>query len=166
MDQQKDKKRRFQIVTKAALRRLLILFLVLAVLGFWASGCMMKMPGKSYQGEFKPLSDREAELQISLRRDVEKLANEIGERHVYLYDRLKEAADFIVMEFEKAGYTVDRQGYTVDGRLCENLIVEITGSQYPDEILVVGAHYDSVPECPAANDNGTGIPEEMKSQIF
>ena len=25
------------------------------------------------------------------------------------------------------------------------------------EIIIVGAHYDSVPDCPAANDNGTGV---------
>ena len=26
-----------------------------------------------------------------------------------------------------------------------------------DEILVVGGHYDTVPGCPGANDNGTGV---------
>jgi hypothetical protein len=38
-----------------------------------------------------------------------------------------------------------------------NLEVEQRGHSRPDEILVVGAHYDSVLGCPGANDNGTGV---------
>jgi Zn-dependent M28 family amino/carboxypeptidase len=37
------------------------------------------------------------------------------------------------------------------------LEVELIGDSLPREIVVVGAHYDSVLDCPAANDNGTGV---------
>ena len=50
-----------------------------------------------------------------------------------------------------------RLGYEVRGKTCHNLEVEIPGRQRPEEIVVVGAHYDSVPGCPAANDNGSGV---------
>jgi hypothetical protein len=39
-----------------------------------------------------------------------------------------------------------------------NLVFEITGSQNPDEIVTIGAHYDSAYQfVPGANDNGTGV---------
>lgn len=38
----------------------------------------------------------------------------------------------------------------------ENLIVERRGATVPEEIVVIGAHYDSVAGSPGANDNATG----------
>lgn len=38
-----------------------------------------------------------------------------------------------------------------------NIEVEIKGTKTPEEIIIVGAHYDSVIDCPAANDNGSGV---------
>jgi len=42
-----------------------------------------------------------------------------------------------------------------------NLHAEIPGTTKPDEVLIFGAHYDSVElvngPCPAANDNGSGV---------
>jgi Zn-dependent M28 family amino/carboxypeptidase len=49
------------------------------------------------------------------------------------------------------------QEYTVDGTVCANLEVELPGTTRGDEIVILGAHYDSVPDCPAANDNGSGV---------
>ena len=70
---------------------------------------------------------------------------------------LAQAADYIEAEFAGAGYEVKRQEYQVSGTTCSNLEVEISGTTRPDEIVVVGAHYDSVPGSPAANDNGSGV---------
>lgn len=114
----------------------------------------MKMPGKSYRGDFK---GEEVPLAQVLEAHVARLATDIGPRHVYLYEDLQAAADYIEAELQFAGYKVTRQGFQVEGRLCDNLIVEIKGVQDEGDIIVVGAHYDSVPECPAANDNGTGV---------
>ncbi|MFO8059669.1 MAG: M28 family metallopeptidase [Bacillota bacterium] len=38
----------------------------------------------------------------------------------------------------------------------QNVICEITGSENPDEVVVITAHYDSVPYSSGANDNGAG----------
>ena len=39
-----------------------------------------------------------------------------------------------------------------------NIWVEIKGSRYPNQFIVVGAHYDTiVPDCPGADDNSTGV---------
>jgi hypothetical protein len=115
------------------------------------------MPRKSYRGPLPALTDAEATLRDELKGDVYKLAGEIGERNVYEPEKLAEAADWIEAEFQAAGYSVERYTYELLRVPCHNLIVEIRGSDRPDEILVVGAHYDSVPGCPAANDNGSAV---------
>jgi Zn-dependent M28 family amino/carboxypeptidase len=38
-----------------------------------------------------------------------------------------------------------------------NIEATLHGTSRPDEFVVLGAHYDSVPQCPGANDNGTGV---------
>lgn len=38
-----------------------------------------------------------------------------------------------------------------------NLFAELRGTEEPDRVLDLGAHYDSVPGSPGADDNGTGV---------
>ncbi|MBL7041576.1 MAG: M28 family peptidase [Pirellulaceae bacterium] len=116
------------------------------------------MPGDSYRGELPPADDALESLAVELRRDVAHLAEEIGERN--LRNRPHEllaAADHIEAEFTAAGHAVTPQEYQVDDCKCRNLEVEIRGSAQPDEIVVVGAHYDTVIGTPGANDNTSGI---------
>lgn len=119
---------------------------------------MIRMPGRSHRGPLPRVEDRLAELSSELRHHVTYLADEIGERNVrYRPDELAQTAKFIADELADAGYTVQRQDYEVDGTTCVNLEVEIQGTTKSDEIVIVGAHYDSVADCPAANDNGSGV---------
>jgi Zn-dependent M28 family amino/carboxypeptidase len=97
------------------------------------------------------------ELRDSLRGDVEKLGGEIGERNVFLHDKLTEAADFLESSLSAAGYPVRKQQYDVSGKTCSNIEVELTGTDKPEEIVIIGAHYDSVSGSPGANDNATGV---------
>ena len=55
------------------------------------------------------------------------------------------------------GYTVQQQEFRSYEVTSVNLEVEIPGHLYPEEIVVVGAHYDTVSDCPGANDNGSGV---------
>jgi len=49
------------------------------------------------------------------------------------------------------------QSYELDGVPSKNLWVQINGTKQPDEIVLLGAHYDSVMGSPGANDNGSGV---------
>jgi hypothetical protein len=118
---------------------------------------MVKMPGKSYTGPLPALISDEMLLRDELMRDVEKLAVGIGERNIWHYSNLTAGADFIEASLSEAGYTVRRQSYEAQGKRCFNLEVEIKGSTLPDEIVIIGAHYDSVPGCPGANDNASAV---------
>jgi hypothetical protein len=132
-----------------------VLVIVLICFAGWRS--MIWMPLKSYTGPWVPLSVEETALRDALERDVRVLAEEIGDRNVFAYSGLVRAAAWIESSLVQTGYQVRRLSYEVRGRVCENLEVEIPGRTRPEEIVVVGAHYDSVPGCPAANDNGSGV---------
>jgi Zn-dependent M28 family amino/carboxypeptidase len=116
------------------------------------------MPGKSHRGPLPAADEQLLSLADELRHDVSHLAVEIGQRNVLRCpEELKQAAEWIEGELAKSGYQVGRQEYEVSGVTCRNLEAEIVGSTRPDEIIVIGAHYDSVPGSPAANDNGSGV---------
>lgn len=129
--------------------------LILGVMGWWT---MLRMPGSSYRGRLPAADDELIALADELRRDVTRLAVQIGERNLLNRPQaLAQAADYIEAQFAAAGYEVKRQVYQVSGESCCNLEVEIPGTTHPEEIVIVGAHYDSVSGTPGANDNGSGV---------
>lgn len=99
----------------------------------------------------------EIELRDRLRRHVEFLASDIGERHVRRPDALEAAAKYIESQLISFGLPFSTQEYPAHGVPVRNIEVEIRGSDRANEIVILGAHYDSVPNCPAANDNASGI---------
>ena len=115
------------------------------------------MPGKSYSGLFLPLSEKEKIISSNLYNHVYKLAGEIGERNIWLPSKLNTAASYIENTWRGQEYTVQRQEYNARGVKSANLEIEIPGTSQTDEIILVGAHYDSVLGCPGANDNGSGV---------
>lgn len=123
-------------------------------------------------------------LADDLRHSVTVLATDIGERNCYHPEKLAKAADWIEAQFKAMGYAVERQPVKVpDGQPFEcgkrtvwNLVAEKKGAQAGgplEEILVIGAHYDSKvampdwhghdhpmpcePGTPGADDNASGI---------
>jgi hypothetical protein len=97
------------------------------------------------------------EVERRLRESIRKLSQEIGERNLGRYEKLNQTADWIEKCWTAQGYNVSRQTFQVRGLDCHNLIVEIVGNRQPDEIVIVGAHYDTAVGTPGANDNGTGV---------
>jgi len=75
------------------------------------------------------------------------------------------ARDYIADRFAAAGYDVvlqDFQNFVAGSQITStNVIAVKTGTVAPEEILVVGAHYDAIAEtnsapAPGAEDNGSG----------
>lgn len=95
-------------------------------------------------------------LAYRLRAHVLRLAGDIGERNVWRPDALHAAADYIRKEWHNQGYEVAVQRYTAYDVTSENLEVILPGIERPDEIILIGAHYDSVQGSPGANDNASG----------
>jgi hypothetical protein len=99
----------------------------------------------------------DADLAVALRADVEVLAGEIGPRQAFAGSSLVRAADFVERRLAGAGWQVRRQRFEVPGATCANLEVERRGTAKPDEIVVIGAHYDTVRGTPGADDNASGV---------
>jgi len=93
----------------------------------------------------------------ALEDHVRKLAEEIGERHVGRPHSLAAARDYISRRCQAEGYAVEVQAYEAQGILCANLSITLPGVRWPDQIVLVGAHYDTVPGSPGADDNASGV---------
>ncbi|MBN2467073.1 MAG: M28 family peptidase [Deltaproteobacteria bacterium] len=107
------------------------------------------------------------ELEERLERHVIVLSREIGERNLLRPDNLKNAADYVREFWQGIGYDVTAQRYTVGGFECENLSAEVPGAEREEEIVIVGAHYDSVQGSPGANDNASAIASLLEiSRLF
>jgi Zn-dependent M28 family amino/carboxypeptidase len=115
------------------------------------------MPSDSFKGPLSPLTEEQRSLEQELRTHVLHLAGRIGERNLFRYEQLAAAADYLRATLTGSGHEVRRQLYQVGGRTCENLEVEVRGTDKREDILLIGAHYDSVQGSPGANDNATGV---------
>ncbi|WP_298436068.1 M28 family peptidase [Geobacter sp.] len=138
------------------MRLLLPALLALLVLAGVGVSNVLKMPGTSHGGTLPPLTGGEAALRDRLRHHVETLAGRIGERNVWRFDALQAAAAYLAAELRSAGFRVTEHPYTAEGRRVANLETELAGTTRPGEIVIVGAHYDSVIGSPGANDNASG----------
>jgi len=98
----------------------------------------------------------EFDLADRLQRHVERLAGEIGERNVFRPEALHAAEAYIRDVWERQGREVQAQEYAVADVRSANLEITLPGDDGED-ILVVGAHYDSVAGCPGADDNASAI---------
>lgn len=103
----------------------------------------------------------------ALARHVQTLAGEIGERNVFRPEALAAAADYITAQWQAQGYQVVPQVYKARGVASANLEVTRRGVVRPEEIILVGAHYDSVAGSPGANDNASGVAALLEiSRLF
>lgn len=146
-------------MTKAHRRGLLALAgLVLASgSGFACLRQLTVMPGRSVVTS-PPLTAKEAALAPTLEADVLYLSRTIGERNLgRTPDRLFEAAEWVEAQLTQAGYTVEREPFEVRGQRVWNLAAELAGTSDPDELVVIGAHYDSAEGTPGADDNASGV---------
>jgi aminopeptidase YwaD len=62
--------------------------------------------------------------------------------------------EWLVAKLESYGYAVQLHDAGIFG---DNIVIEKTGTEFPDNKIVVGGHYDSVAGGPGINDNGSGI---------
>jgi len=79
------------------------------------------------------------------------------------------AADWIAGKFTELGYDSVVIDTFIGSQLWErvpvesrNVIATKVGSRFPDRIIVVGGHFDAVPDCPGADDNGSGTAGVME----
>jgi hypothetical protein len=129
---------------------------LIAGLGYGALRYMTAVPGTPHQGALPPLTAEEAALAAALKQHIAVIA--AREHNIAHHDELEAVARYLETTLESLGYSVGRQVFTADGKPVRNIDVTIeppAGRSDP-EVVVVGAHYDSAPGTPGANDNATG----------
>jgi hypothetical protein len=118
---------------------------------------MLKIPGHSFAGTLPPLTSQQLEITGHIQQYIQHIAGVIGERNLWRYENLQATANYIRRIFIAQGYQPENQQYTVEGKIAQNIAAELPGSNLANEVIIVGAHYDSAIGSPGANDNGSGI---------
>ncbi|HYO68709.1 MAG TPA: M28 family peptidase [Archangium sp.] len=67
----------------------------------------------------------------------------------------EKARQLVQQRFESLGYTVTTQAAEGPTLPTTNVIAELRGTEHPEQVVVVGAHYDSFHE--GADDNSSGV---------
>jgi hypothetical protein len=142
------------------IHRVLLLALSLVCLGVAAAGSFMiamPSPDRRAPAGLPPALGPER-LEPQLRADVRALSEDIGERNDAHLESLDAAANWVEARLaETSSRSVVRLSYSALRQEFHNFEVSFIGSRYPNEIVVVGAHYDSARDCPAADDNASGV---------
>jgi hypothetical protein len=134
-----------------------LLVAILFVLVVLSLGTMMTvMPGNRLQGAPGPLNELETELAEQLKQHVEALALDIGPRSSRLPDKLLAASDYIEQRLHREGLQCEMQPYVSRGLPANNLVVDLKGSRKPEDVIIVGAHFDTSQNTPGADDNASG----------
>ena len=118
-------------------------------------------------GPPEPRLVRASDLDVRIAvRAVRHLAGTIGPRHG-TSPAFRRAADWVVAELEARGLDVRRQGFEVPGGVSwgvpvaagvsENVVATPRRFRQDRPHLVVGAHLDTVPQAPGAEDNASGV---------
>lgn len=131
----------------------LILILIIAVFFTY----MIYMPGVSWRGSLPPLNEVDHVTALRLESHVRMLCSNPAGRNFVEKQGLRAAKQYITGQLQSSGYQVAYQDYQLSGETFSNIEVQLTGTGKPDEIIVVGAHYDAVIGSQGANDNGSGV---------
>jgi Zn-dependent M28 family amino/carboxypeptidase len=118
---------------------------------------MFRMPGTSFSGTVPAPSPELAPLRAQLESDVRALAETIGHRNVFDAAKTEAAVQHVERRFASLGLASRRETFAAQGQMVSNVIAEVPGGAAREEIVVLGAHYDTVVGTPGANDNATGV---------
>ena len=118
---------------------------------------MTDMPGKSWSGALPPLTTEQARVADHLKKHIAVLSEEIGERNLWRDGTLDATADYIEETLQAMDYAVSSQAFSVEETSVRNLEAVLGGTSLTEEIVLIGAHYDTVRGSPGANDNASGV---------
>ncbi len=116
---------------------------------------MVRMPGTSYRGAWVALTDREKTFETELRGYVTNLTA-LGERNADHARALVAGADYVAQRLASVG-AVARLAYEDGGERFENIELALPGAARARDVVVIGAHYDTVFGTAGADDNTSGV---------
>lgn len=96
--------------------------------------------------------------QDRLRSDIQALSVDFAQRNARNRGVLNDAGLWVGMRLAMMGYEADLEQVDENNEQRGfNVIAELRGTTNPDEIIVIGAHYDAEVNTPGADDNASGV---------
>jgi Zn-dependent M28 family amino/carboxypeptidase len=96
-------------------------------------------------------------IESALRLHVDRLAGLIGPRIYDIPMSIEAAMGYIRGQWASMQHEIVEEPFDALGLTAKNLIVERQGSSKASEIILLGAHYDTVPSTPGADDNASAV---------
>jgi Zn-dependent M28 family amino/carboxypeptidase len=96
-------------------------------------------------------------IESALRLHVDRLAGLIGPRIYDIPKSIEAAMGYIRGQWASMQHEIVEEPFDALGLTAKNLIVERQGSSKASEIILLGAHYDTVPSTPGADDNASAV---------
>jgi len=87
--------------------------------------------------------------------ELQRIADEHGGHRATGSAGFDASVLYVERHLRSAEYVPDRREFTAGGVTSSNLIVELAGAG--DDVVILGAHLDSVAAGPGVNDNGSGV---------
>lgn len=116
------------------------------------------MPGQSHEGALPELTEPQASTQKMLEGHVNLLAGPLVPRNHLDPGNYAKARAYIREQLAAMHhYDVSEQKVEGDKKPSYNVVAEIKGAEFPDEVIIIGAHYDSHMSTPGADDNASGV---------
>lgn len=97
------------------------------------------------------------ETEQNLRLHVDRLAGLIGPRTLARPKTIEATIGYIRGTWSQMGYAICDEPFDALGDEAKNLIVEKSGWSRTKEIVLLGAHYDTVSITPGADDNASAV---------
>ncbi|MER7955942.1 M28 family metallopeptidase [Streptomyces sp. NPDC096030] len=96
--------------------------------------------------------------------DLQAIATANGGNRAHGRPGYKASVDFVKAKLDAAGFTTTVQQFTSSGATGYNLIADWPGGD-PNQVLMAGAHLDSVSSGAGINDNGSGSAAVLETAL-
>jgi hypothetical protein len=137
--------------------RMIVLVSMLPVLFLLIWFFTVRMPGPAFNGPLPPLTASQVRLRADLEQHVRFLSHSIGVRSAENFPNVYRAATYIEHRLQDLGYRVVSQEFSAYNRGFRNLEATLPGTTRPQEVVILGAHYDTAEDAPGADDNASGV---------
>ena len=132
---------------------MLLLFIASIGLMLW---WLTTAPGVPLEGSLPALAEDELGMQSRLSETCTTLARDIGPRGGHKGAAPDKSEDYLEAQLRWTGLTVEDRTIDINGTLVHNYSVQIDGGRAAGEVVLVGAHYDTVNQSPGADGDASG----------
>ena len=122
------------------------------------TGCVSHSPGTLYPTSTAALTPTQLSLRDEMESDVRELSMGIGARNAAeSIAGIHAGEGWLIDRLADSGLEARRDEIDLEFASVSNIVVELPGTTVPNQIVLLGAHYDTESGSPGANDNASGV---------